>query len=447
MALLTPGDRPGVWQTVGDLVRRVMRLEAVPPCCDSLCASGVHTLASTILANPCVSSFWPMDDVGPGAIDLGPFGASLIENPTGFAGGQPVGSQGTFSFLYGQAGPFADAPDATSIHFDGNPFGASPRGTCLYFDYPGANPTSGSYTILGWAKIDDTDSRTFVTFWGGGIADTAITSFSDDLAFFVHSSTDTATVTAAGAAVIDTWFFLAATFDSGTGVIEFFIDGVSQGTDTLTGANDAGAGYLRFGTAGNSLATDPGNYLKGNLSQWALFGCVLTDAEILDLAALGGSPAPGGGKVLTSTGVGECAFEFPTIAVDDPTGRYNTLNIGPGLEGTDEGDGSVTFAVDVDNSTIEVASPIRVKDLGITEAKLGFSDITTANVSTAKHGLAPKSPNDASVFLDGTGAYSTPASDPASDTEVWMPLTSTVSGDDVLVFDADHSLIPTLIPF
>jgi hypothetical protein len=30
----------------------------------------------------------------------------------------------------------------------------------------------------------------------------------------------------------------------------------------------------------------------------------------------------------------------------------------------------------------------------------------------------------------------------------WLPLTTTnSSGDDVLVFDADHSLIPTLVPF
>jgi hypothetical protein len=34
----------------------------------------------------------------------------------------------------------------------------------------------------------------------------------------------------------------------------------------------------------------------------------------------------------------------------------------------------------------------------------------------------------------------------ASDTACWLPLTTTVAGDDVLVFDADHSLIPTLIP-
>jgi hypothetical protein len=44
-----------------------------------------------------------------------------------------------------------------------------------------------------------------------------------------------------------------------------------------------------------------------------------------------------------------------------------------------------------------------------TEADLSLSDITTNNVSTTKHGLVPKAPNDAAKFLDGTGAYSTPS--------------------------------------
>jgi len=37
------------------------------------------------------------------------------------------------------------------------------------------------------------------------------------------------------------------------------------------------------------------------------------------------------------------------------------------------------------------------------------TDITTLNVSTSAHGLAPKLPNDATKYLDGTGAYSVPA--------------------------------------
>lgn len=47
--------------------------------------------------------------------------------------------------------------------------------------------------------------------------------------------------------------------------------------------------------------------------------------------------------------------------------------------------------------------------IGITEAGLVLSDNTTANASTTKHGLAPKYPNDATKYLDGTGAYSVPA--------------------------------------
>ncbi len=43
-----------------------------------------------------------------------------------------------------------------------------------------------------------------------------------------------------------------------------------------------------------------------------------------------------------------------------------------------------------------------------TDAALSTSDITTNNVSTSKHGFAPKAPNDATQYLDGTAAYSVP---------------------------------------
>jgi hypothetical protein len=43
-----------------------------------------------------------------------------------------------------------------------------------------------------------------------------------------------------------------------------------------------------------------------------------------------------------------------------------------------------------------------------TDATLSTSDITTNNVSPSKHGFAPKAPNDATKYLDGTGGYSVP---------------------------------------
>lgn len=45
----------------------------------------------------------------------------------------------------------------------------------------------------------------------------------------------------------------------------------------------------------------------------------------------------------------------------------------------------------------------------LAESHLTLTDITTNNVSTTKHGLAPKAPNDATKYLDGTGAWSVPA--------------------------------------
>lgn len=46
---------------------------------------------------------------------------------------------------------------------------------------------------------------------------------------------------------------------------------------------------------------------------------------------------------------------------------------------------------------------------GLPEGGLSTTDITTNNVSTTKHGFAPKLPNDATKYLDGTGAYTVPA--------------------------------------
>jgi hypothetical protein len=54
----------------------------------------------------------------------------------------------------------------------------------------------------------------------------------------------------------------------------------------------------------------------------------------------------------------------------------------------------------------------------LAESDLALTDITTHNVSISKHGLAPKAPNDATRFLDGTGAYSTPAVGPIAESDV-----------------------------
>jgi hypothetical protein len=44
----------------------------------------------------------------------------------------------------------------------------------------------------------------------------------------------------------------------------------------------------------------------------------------------------------------------------------------------------------------------------LNETGLAFTDVTTNDTSTTKHGLAPKLPNDSTLFLNGSGAWSSP---------------------------------------
>lgn len=76
----------------------------------------------------------------------------------------------------------------------------------------------------------------------------------------------------------------------------------------------------------------------------------------------------------------------------------------------------------------------------VKDTDLAVTDVTGNNVSTAAHGFAPKAPNDATMFLNGLGAYSVPASSssgaPASiqddGTTVFVALSDT---DGQLVLD------------
>ncbi len=64
-----------------------------------------------------------------------------------------------------------------------------------------------------------------------------------------------------------------------------------------------------------------------------------------------------------------------------------------------------------DTKNIKTVTTQAIADLAGSPADstISFTDITTNNVSITKHGFAPKAPNDATKYLDGTGAYTTPS--------------------------------------
>lgn len=110
------------------------------------------------------------------------------------------------------------------------------------------------------------------------------------------------------------------------------------------------------------------------------------------------------------SGSGVSSFNTRTGTVVSATNDYSfsqlSGSLGCGQAPTLSGDVSNSgCAITIANGVI---STIKIATAAVTEAKLGISDNTTANVSSSAHGFAPKFPNDASKYLDGTGAYTTP---------------------------------------
>lgn len=66
------------------------------------------------------------------------------------------------------------------------------------------------------------------------------------------------------------------------------------------------------------------------------------------------------------------------------------------------------YCIDTGKAYLLVDGVWNLIGIGISDANLLTTDITTNNVSITKHGFAPKAPNDATKYLDGTGAYSIP---------------------------------------
>jgi hypothetical protein len=137
------------------------------------------------------------------------------------------------------------------------------------------------------------------------------------------------------------------------------------------------------------------------------------------------------------------------IDVDEPTNKVYTWEL---------------YEVDeVADALAHVDDPTDAHDASAISYDGTTSGLTADNVQDAidEHVGETTDAHDASaISYDGTaaGLAATNVQDaideldavidtgPAADTLVWMPLTSVMGGDPVLVWDSDDSLIPTLLP-
>jgi hypothetical protein len=103
---------------------------------------------------------------------------------------------------------------------------------------------------------------------------------------------------------------------------------------------------------------------------------------------------------LTTTAHGGIVSSTDTRLTDSraPTGDITSAGAVKLYQGT----GTSTY------TSVALSSTPRVEVSGVTEAMQTLADNTTGNVSASAHGYAPKAPNDATKYLDGTGAWSAP---------------------------------------
>lgn len=157
--------------------------------------------------------------------------------------------------------------------------------------------------------------------------------------------------------------------------------------------------------AARAGGTGFGTYVVGDL---LYANTTTTLARLADVAT---------GNVLLSGGIGVAPAWGKVSLSSAVSGILPVANGGSGAasftaHGVLLGNGSSAFGVTAVGATNTVLHGNTGADptfSAVVEADLSLSDVVTDNVSITKHGFAPKAPNDATKFLDGTGNYSTPS--------------------------------------
>lgn len=118
-----------------------------------------------------------------------------------------------------------------------------------------------------------------------------------------------------------------------------------------------------------------------------------------------------GGLTLSSNVVASVVY-----AKISSSGATNSSLAASAVMLTDANRGQVSLANGGANSVLHGTSP--PTETALVEADFSLTDVTTANVTTSAHGFVPKSPNDATKFLNGANppAWAVPAGGTVSPT-------------------------------
>ena len=236
------------------------------------------------------------------------------------------------------------------------------------------NSTGGTISISGITSSGNSSPDTYIT--GGTYSNGSLT--------FVNNTGGTFTVTgfSTGSSSSDT-YITGGTPNNSTKQYTFVNN--TGGTFNVVGLTDL---YITGGTYSNGILILVNN-TGGTISITGLTASAVTSQDIY----VTGATTNDSSKQYTFTNI--TGGTFVVNGLTDLTITGGTYSSGILLLNNNTG-GTVSITGFSTGSTVF-------------DSQIIFNDNTINNVSINKHGFVPKLPNDATVYLDGTGNYTTPS--------------------------------------
>jgi parallel beta-helix repeat protein len=196
-------------------------------------------------------------------------------------------------------------------------------GSYLQVPYSSSLDIQGSLSISAWVYIRDTSGTRLIA---GKAGSTQLYSQAGSLHFVIYDSpTNPQHVVSAATLSANTWYHVAAVFDSGTGQSRIYLNGALDNSAPITGLPVADPDPYEIGGFSGY-----GSNLDGHIDELAIFNKALSDSEIAAIYNSG------------SDGICKSAFPPTSGLVSWWRGEGNTSDSVGGNNGTLEG--GATFA-------------------------------------------------------------------------------------------------------